>query len=55
MGTSKMAQWVKALSTKHNNMSLIRTTHMAEKENQLLKVSYLVTFALVLWDTPTHL
>jgi hypothetical protein len=55
MATSKIDQWVKTLATKLNDRSLIPTTHMAEKENQLLKVNCLVTFTLVLWDTPTYL
>jgi hypothetical protein len=33
-----MAQWVKALATKPDNLSLIPKNHMTERENQLPQV-----------------
>lgn len=41
MVTGEVDQRVKALATNPDDMSLILTTHMAEKENQLLKLAVL--------------
>jgi hypothetical protein len=37
-GTSEMAQWVKALATKSNDLSSIPGTHMVEKRTSFLQV-----------------
>ena len=33
MGEGNMAQWVKILATKHDNLNLILRTHMLEGES----------------------
>lgn len=49
---SKIAQWVKALVTNPDNLSLIPGTHNVEKE--ITPMSYPLTSTRVLWHTCSH-
>lgn len=45
----RIAQWVKILATKPNNLSLNPGLHMVEGENQLLQVVYISLLRNLPW------
>lgn len=49
MPSGEMAQWVKAIVAKPDDLSLIPGSHLVEEENELIPVSCPPTSACVPW------